>query len=118
MLAMSTSTELLLCGGLLAGLAGLGLLGLATVRLLFKRLEKADGEDFSVDIPATEEAAKFGPSMQDVQAAIDELTSFSSVFARPRGMKRKSRGLVGGSAAYAGIDVGNEVGFALVPRAR
>lgn len=86
LLAMSTSTELLLCGGLLAGLAGLGLLGLATVRLLFKRLEKADGEDFSVDIPATEEAAKFGPSMQDVQAAIDELTRLATA---PAGARAK-----------------------------
>lgn len=83
MLAMSISTGLLLCGGLLAGL---GLLGLATVRLLYKRLEKADGEDFSVDIPAPEEAVKSGPSMQDVQAAIDELTWLATA---PVGSKAK-----------------------------
>jgi hypothetical protein len=80
---MSISTELLLCGGLLAGL---WLLGLATVRLLSKRLEKADREDFSVDIPAPEEAAKSGPSMQDVQAAIDELTWLATA---PVGSKAK-----------------------------
>jgi hypothetical protein len=80
---MSISTELPLCGGLLAGL---GLLGLATVRLLSKRLEKAGEEDFSVDIPAPEEAAQFGPSTQDVQAAIDELTWLATA---PVGSKAK-----------------------------
>src|SRR5437879_3342554 len=46
------------------------------------------------------------------------LTSFPSVFARPRGMKRRRSGRTQESAAYAEGDVGNEVGFALVLRAR
>lgn len=83
MLAMSISTGLLLCGGLLAGL---GLAGLATVRLRSKRLEKDDGEDFSADSSVPEEAAKFDPSVQDVQAAIDELTWLATA---PVGSKAK-----------------------------
>ncbi len=46
------------------------------------------------------------------------LPSFPSLFARPRGMKRKSSGQVDKFAAYADGGAGNEVGFCLVPRAR
>lgn len=70
---MNLSTELLLCGGLLAGL---GLVGFTTVRSLSKRLEKADGEDF--DTPGPDEAVQSGPSTNDVQAIIDELTRLAT----------------------------------------
>lgn len=81
---MDISTELLLCGGLLASL---GLVGSVTARLLSKLLEKA--KDVSVDVPGPDEAAKAGksgPSHKDVQAALDELTRLATA---PAGLKAK-----------------------------
>lgn len=88
---MDISTKILLCGVLLAIL---GLAGFVTLRPLSRLLEKADREDFSVDIPGPDEAAK-----KDVQAAIDELTRLATA---PAGLKAKEP--PGGPPTLARLD--------------
>ena len=72
-------------GGLLAGL---GLVGLLTVRTILQRLgrlkavsdrlAKADIEGLSVDISGPDEIGQFGESMKGVHAAIEELSRLAA----------------------------------------
>ncbi len=83
--ARSRDLALILSGGLLAGL---GLVGLVTVRNILKRLGRlkavsdrlaaADIEGLAVDISGPDEIGQFGESMKGVHAAIEELTRLAS----------------------------------------
>lgn len=86
--ARSRNLALILSGGLLAGL---GLVGLVTVRNILKRLGRlkavsdrlaaADIEGLAVDISGPDEIGQFGESMKGVHAAIEELSKLAAAAA-------------------------------------
>jgi methyl-accepting chemotaxis protein len=86
--ARSRTLALILIGSLLAGL---GLVGLVTVRNILQRLGRlkavsdrlaaADLEGLVVDISGPDEIGQFGESMKGVHAAIEELTKLASAAA-------------------------------------
>ncbi|HLJ37735.1 MAG TPA: hypothetical protein VKT54_04920 [Steroidobacteraceae bacterium] len=86
--ARSRNLALIVSGSLLAGL---GLVGLVTVRNILQRLGRlkavsdrlaaADIEGLAVDISGPDEIGQFGDSMKGVHAAIEELTQLASAAA-------------------------------------
>jgi len=86
--ARSRNLALIVSGTLLAGL---GLVGLVTVRNILQRLGRlkavsdrlaaADLEGLAVDIAGPDEIGQFGESMKGVHAAIEELSSLAAAAA-------------------------------------